>query len=353
MGQNVDNIKHMLTITFAALLLALALLAVVLRKTYSLVPARELKRQAASGNALAKQLYRAVGFGESLRVLLWIVLALAGAGSFVLFGVALNPIAAVAVVAIALWLTFSWLPSTRVTSAAMRLAAVSTPIVVWILNYVHPVLRRVTSPLLKRYVPNHSGLYELNDLLDLLDLQSKQADSRITSEEISLIREVLQFGKRKVRDVLRPRSKVKAVALTDAIGPILLDELHASGQTVFPVKKTPRSKEIVASLHLGDVGLHSTGTVEDYVSQGVTYIHESDSLADALHAFYQTKRQLFIVINSFEEYLGVITLEDILHTLVGRPLPDEKLGSHDDSAHVAARHPGKGTSLGVSDAPSD
>lgn len=328
----------MLTFTFAVLLLALAMLAVVLRKTYALVPARELKRQAAAGNSLAKQLYKAVGYGVSLRVLLWVVLALASAGSFVLFTMALAPVLAVLVVAVVLWLAFSWLPSTRVTSPATRITASTTPVVVWVLQYTDPILRRLTGPLTKRYVPSHSGLYELQDLLNLLDLQAKQPDSRITSEEIALIREVLQFGKRKVRDVLRPRSQVKAVALTDAIGPILLDELHASGQTVFPVKKTPRSKEIVAALHLGDVGLHSTGTVEDYVSSGITYIHESDSLADALHAFYQTKRQLFVVINSFEEYVGVITLEDILHTLVGRPVPDETLGSHDDSASVAARH---------------
>lgn len=334
----------MLTLTFAALLLALALLTVVLRKTYALVPAHELKRQAAAGNDLAKQLYRAVAYGVSLRVLLWIVLALASAGSFVLFTSVLTPLLAVLIVAVALWLAFSWLPSTRVTSFATRLTVSSTAVVVWVLHYSDPLLRRLTGPLVRRYVPSHSGLYELQDLLNLLDLQAKQPDSRITSEEISLIREVLQFGKRKVRDSLRPRAHVKAVALTDAIGPILLDELHASGQTVFPVKKTPRSKEIVASLHLGDVGLHSTGTVEDYASSGVTYIHESDSLADALHAFYQTKRQLFVVINSFEEYVGVITLEDILHTLAGRPLPDETLGSHNDSASVAARHPRQGVS---------
>jgi CBS domain containing-hemolysin-like protein len=329
----------MLSLLSAIVLLMLALLAVILRKAYSMVPLHELKRQASAGNQLAKQLYAAVAFGPSLRLLLWVVLALSSAGAFVLLAGSLAPLVAVLVVAVVLWLAFSWLPDTRVSSWSTRITATVTPTVVAILHTTDPVLRRIAGPFQKHQLPSHSGLYELEDMLDLLDLQSRQPDSRITTEQIDLIRNVLTFGSQKVRDVLRPRSTVKTVALNDAIGPVLLDELHASGQTVFPVKKTPRSKDVVASLHIDDVGLHSTGLVEDYVAQGVTYIHESDSLADALHVFYQTKRQLFVVINSFEEYVGVLTLEDILHTIVGRPLPDEELGSHDDSATVAARHP--------------
>jgi CBS domain containing-hemolysin-like protein len=331
----------MLSFILAVLLLAVAILIIVLRKTYGVVPELELKRQAASGNTLAADLYKAVAYGVSLRVLLWVVLALTAASGFVLLANTMPPVLSILIVAVLLWLSFSWLPSTRVTTVGTRLAQFATPAITWLLHYVDPLLQRVAYPFVRRYQPKHSGLYELHDLLNLLDLQSRQPDSRITTEEIDLIRGVLQFGDYKVRDVLRPREQVKTVALGDAIGPIILDELHASGQTSFPVKKSARSKEIVATLHLGDVGIHSKGVVEDYATAGTVYIHESDSLADALHVFYQTKKQLFVVVNSFEEYVGVLTLEDILHLLVGRPNPDETLGSHDDSAAVAARHPRK------------
>lgn len=332
---------HMLSLTFAVIFLALAVTAVILRKAYDVVPAHELKRQAASGNDLARQLYRVVGYGLSLRVLLWAVLLITSAAGFVLLARVLPGWASIITVAITLWLAFSWLPSTRLTGPGTRLAKALSPVLGRILHYIDPVLRGTVAPFVRRYRPRHSGLYELQDLLNLLELQSSQPDSRITTEEISLIRQVLQFGDQKVRDVFRPRSKVKAIALTDAIGPVLLDELHASGQSSFPVKKTARSKEIVACLHLGDVGIHSTGEVQDYVSPGVVYIHESDSLADALHVFFQTKRQLAVVVNSFEEYVGVLTLEDILQTLLGHPAANEMLGSHDDLVSVAARHGAK------------
>ena len=309
----------MLTYICIVLFLAIASVCVVLRKSYNLVPAHELKRQAASGNELATVLYRAVSFGVSLRALLWLGILIGSAVGFVLLALNVAAWLSVILIAVLVWLNFAWLPKARVSTISLQITRRLTPIVVWKLQYLDRPLR-VTARLVGRfYDQQHSGLYEVQDLLNLLDLQSQQADSRITTEEIALMRQVLSFGDRQVHQVMRPRKDIKSVALTDAIGPVLLDELHASGQSVFPVKKAPRSKEIVASLHLGDLGIHSTGTVQDYAHQGINYVNETDSLADALHAFFQTKQQLFVVIDAEQDYLGILTLEDILHTLIGQP----------------------------------
>lgn len=329
----------MLSFLFAVVLLAIAMAGVVLRKTYYFVPPRELKRQAEAGDQVARTLYRAVAYGGSLRALLWLVIAAASAGGFVVLARLAPAWMGFVAVVILLWLAFSWLPNSRVTSLGARLAVWLTPAIAWTLNHVHPLLDAPARRLQGRYAGGHTGLFERQDIIDLLDAQSRQPDSRVTAEEIDLVKHVLNFSDYKVRDVLRPRTQIKSVSAGDAIGPVLLDELHASGQSSFPVKKSARGKEIIGTLHLNDIGIHSSGTVADHMTGGVTYIHESDNLADALHVFYQTKRQLFVVVNSFEEYVGIITMEDILHQLVGRPEPNETLGSHDDPAAVAARHP--------------
>lgn len=335
---------NMLEFLAAVVLILVTVTAVILRKTYYFVPFRELKRQAEGGDDLARTLYRAVAYDGSLRTLLWLVIGLSAAGAFVLLAQVAPAWMGFLLIAILLWLTFSWLPGSRLSSPAARLAVTLTPVVVAVLNWTRPLLA-LAERVRQRYTPSHTGLFEKADFLALLDRQSRQPDSRITPEELDLVKHVLSFGDYKVRDTLRPRKLVKAVAAGDAIGPVLLDELHASGQTSFPVKKGPRSETIVGTLHLSDVGIHSTGTVKDHMHEGVTFVHEADSLADALHAFYQTKRQLFVAVNSFEEYVGVITLQDILHQLVGRPEPNETLGSHDDLAAVAARHTPKVTHI--------
>lgn len=323
------------------LFLALALTAVLLRKAYDIAPDYELKRQAMQGNALARELYRAVAYGRSLHILLWLLQIIGVSVGLVLLVSALPALLSIPIIASVLWLFFDYLPKMHAGRISTWLARKLTPVIIWKLHYLDPPFKLIARWLDRHIRPRHSGLYELQDLLDLLNLQSQQQDSRITTEEIELIRNVIGFGDQRVRDVMRPRKNIRSVAVGDAIGPVLLDELHASGQTVFPVKKTTRSKEIVGSLHLGDIGIHSTGTVQDYAAHGANFINESDTLADALHAFFQTKQQMFVVIDNEQDYLGVITLEDILHTLVGRPAPDEQLGSHTESEIVAARHEGE------------
>lgn len=323
-------------------LIVLALFGVVLYKTYFYMPLKELKRQAENGNDLARGLYRAAAYGDSLRLYLWLWIGLASAGGFVLLARMAPPWLGFAAIALLLWIAFLWLPSTRLTGVGARLALLVTPAITWKLNYLHPILGRAAG-LARRWHPReaHTHLYERDDLLELIERQRHQADSRFAPEELDFTEHVLRFRDYKVRDVLRPRKHVKSVSVTDQIGPILLDELHASGQTAFPVHEANDPAKIVATLHLGDVGIKSKGAVADHSKTGVYYVHESDSLAEALHIFHQTRHQLLVAVNSFEEYVGIVTLEDILQRLVGRSAAHEHVSDHANPTAVAARHPQK------------
>src|SRR5580765_7365684 len=68
----------MMTFILGIVLLLLALAMLVLFKTYSLVPAREIKRKARTGDTVATTVYRAVAFGPNLRVLLEVLLTVFG-----------------------------------------------------------------------------------------------------------------------------------------------------------------------------------------------------------------------------------------------------------------------------------
>jgi len=307
----------MISFLLALVFLAVAFLTATLRKVYFAVPKRELKRQAAEGNQAARELWQAVAYGRSLRVLLWIVLTLFGAWGLVLLGSVTNGLVAVIVGMLALWLLFSWLPGTRVSATAIRFAHTVNPSVVWVLQHIEPLLHRVEKPILKHYKPHHSGLYELRDLLDLLDLQAAQSDNRIATEQLLQVRAALEFGDRKVRDVVRLNAKT--VALTDAIGPILLDELHAAGQVVFPVTRTPRAREIVGCVFVEDLSIKSEGTVADYTSMGTLSLRENLKLTDALQEFLKTKKQLAVVVDAADEFVGTLTLADIMAVLLPEP----------------------------------
>ena len=325
----------------ALISLALAFISLTLRKTYYYLPEAELKRQAKSGERLATVLWRAVAYGQSLQLFLWVIIGIFAAVGFVLLARLAPPLLAFVAVALMLWMAFAWMPTTKLTRVGAYLSYWFTPTVVWLLRWLQAPLSGFIA-LVHRFYPEitHTGLYEKEDLQTLLNWQKQQADNRISEEDIELAERALRFHKYKVRDVLIPRKQVKAVSKSDAVGPILLDELHATGHSRFPVyDKTP--DDIIGTLHLMNLDeAKQGGHVSDFIEKSVAYVHESDSLADALHAIYATKHQLFVVTNSFEEYVGIITLEDIVHTLLGHPV-DNEFDGHKSIAAVAARHPAK------------
>ncbi len=328
----------MTNLIFALVLLALALGGIVVRKTYFALPLRELKRQAERHDPLAAKIYRVAAYDNSLRGLLWLFIGLTGAGSLVLLARELPIWASLLVVGPLLWIAFSLLPASRVGSLGARLTILVTPVIFWLLNYLHPTLNRGTRIVEKRYLAGrHTGLFEREDLLQLIEKQHHQADSRLSAEELEIAGRALSFDQYTVGDVLTSRKQVKVVMADDTIGPILIDELHQSGQEYVLVRDGTKGP-FVGTLAFKKLDLQSTGKVRDVMESTTYYLHENDPLSEALHAFFSTNHRLFIVVNSFEEYLGIITVENILHQLLGH-IPGDDFDQYADISAVAARHP--------------
>lgn len=322
----------------AILLLLLSIAGVVVRKTYYYLPVHEIKRRAELQDATAAQLYRAVAYGNSLRVLLWIFIALTSAGGFVLLSrQAPAWLSFLAVIAL-LWAAFSWLPASKVTKTGTKLTSLATPTLAWLLNYLHPLLSRSGDIVQRRYSAEaHTGIFEREDLLALIERQQHQVGSRLSPEELEIAKRALSFDDYKVADVFTSRKKIKIVLANDVLGPILIDELHQGGQAQVLVRDTAKGV-FVGSLDFSHLDHHKSGKVKDVMTPTVYYIHENDNLSQALHAFFVTNHAMFVVVNSFEEYIGIITLENMLRQLFGH-LPGDDFDEYSDISAVAARHP--------------
>ena len=325
---------------FGLIFIGIAIAAVVVRKTYYSTPFKELKRQAKNGDPVANVLYSAVTYGADLRALLWLIVGAASAAGIILLSNSSPFWLAFITVAALLWSVFSWLPSSRVTSLGARLTMLVTPAIVWVLRTTYPVLHRVTPKIERRMsTQSHTGVYERSDLVGLIEQQAAQEDSRLSIEELAIVQRALTFGDYLVHDSITHRSKVQTIKATETVGPILIDELHKF-ELPFAIV-LDESNEATGILTIGQLGIHSGGIVRDHMLPQVYYIHESDSLREALHAFFVTNSPVLIVTNSHEEYVGVITIESIIRLLLGH-LPGEEFEQYADRAQVAARHPRPG-----------
>lgn len=316
---------------------ALALLAMSLQRTYRRVTERELRQRAREGDELAMALFKAVAYGHSLNTVLWFLVGVTNGLLFVLIAQLLPMWLALLLIAVFIWLGFVWLPARDVTRMGTWLAVRLAPAFAWVLSYLHPLLDGINNFVGKhRPVTIHTGLYDKYDLLELLSYQRVQPDNRVQKVELELAQHALTFGDKLVRDVMIPRRVVKTVSADETIGPILMAELHDSGFSRLPVY-SGKKDNIVGTLYMHDlVGAKSGGQIAKVMRPEVYFVHEEQPLTDALQAILKTKRHLYIVVNSFEEFVGIITIEDVLEQIVGKPIIDE-FDQYDDLRAVAAR----------------
>lgn len=330
----------MFYIIATVLLAGLTLACVSLQKTYASIPLKELRRRSQKGDDFAKLLFRVSAYGLSAPVLLWLLIGLSATALFFVMARHLPNFVALLGMVSVIWLGFAWLPASPTGVVGRRLVTWTTPLLAGLLHYVYPVLSRATSGMQNRAARLlHTRLYQKEDLLELLQQQAKQADNRIPPDELMIAAGALTFGDKIVRHVQTPRSQVVAASANDAVGPLVLDELHASGHSRFPV--FAEDNQIVGILLLRDlIGQKHSGKIGQAKLHCPVYIHEDQPLLEALQAFIKTKQHLFVVVNSFEEVTGIITLEDVIEQIIGQPIVDE-FDNYEDLRAVAAHQAAK------------
>lgn len=312
---------------------------ILLYKLYNSVALVELKRQARADSKRAATLYKVAAYQASLDVFLWLIGTAAGA-ALIIWSARTNWWLAALAMVLAAWLII-WIPSPKPDGWVGALASLSSKYLAGLLSFLQPVLGRLASlmPPAGR-VHIHTGLYEKKDLLEFISSQGKQPDNRIDNTDLRIAAGAMSFGDKLVGSIMTPRRQVKFVTASDSIGPLLMDELHKSGHSRFPVVKDSAkaaSPQIVGTLYLNDlIGHDGSGKIKDLARKDVFYVNESSNLRQALAAFLKTHHHLLIVVNDFEEIAGVLSIEDVLEQIIGKQIVDE-FDAYENLRAVAAK----------------
>jgi metal transporter CNNM len=283
----------------------------------------ELKKKAQSGDKHAKEIYSLTAQGRDILVgcLLGSILAtalLAVILSSVMWGVLAILLTTALVASFGIVLPFVYGADLGFNVTA-RLAPIASKILL--------VLRPVARPfgrLIDQRLGQGSLLYSKEQLLRIIDDHTKSPYSDISPDEAALVRSSLKFGDMKISEIMVPRKVVDTVSVEDEVGPLFMDELHKSGHSRFPVYDPEKDDAIVGILYLRDlIGSKKSGSVKALMSPQVYFVHEELDLNHALNGFIKTHHHLFIVINNFEEFVGILTIEDVLEQVLGRQIVDE------------------------------
>jgi putative hemolysin len=285
-----------------------------------------LRQRADSGDRAAKLADRLMGkpqvtlattmLGANLAALLAVL-----SGALHLWGQGLAPLIAVAVIVPPLLVLGQVIPKALAQANADRVVVWLAPplaLLSWLMRPAVWVVGGFASAMTRLAGTDTRKAFVTRDELSMLIESEPETDKPdISAEEREMIANVFELSEYRVRDLMVPLSEVTALpedtALDEAAREIA-DKQHSR----MPVYRS-RVDDIVGIVHLFDVlqaGADRTATVAQ-VARPAVYVPETMKAIDLLVELQAEGNHLAVVVDEYGGAVGVVTVEDLLETIVG------------------------------------
>ena len=310
----------MSSLLLALIFLILATYLILILSAYKFLSVNEYKRRARRTDKEASNVYQVLLYGKQLDLFFWVLIGILTSWSILIMG-GHSPIFLTIVFYTAYFGFVYGIIVGQKTKLGLVTAKKISPAVYKTMSFIQPVLGRVL-PL------NHQNIieqkiYEVEDLLSFLKEQKVAVHNRIDTDVISRAIESILFKEKLVETSMTPIDQVFQVDIKDDIGPILLEELHSSGHSYFPVYEGKKNN-IVGGLYVSDIlEVKKGGKINDHVKKDVFYIHKESSLNDVISAIVKTNQNKFMAIDNTEAIVGLITASDVFRQIIGVINPSE------------------------------
>lgn len=281
----------------------------------------ELKRKIASGDTRAKRIYGVRKQGNRLLVTL-LVGNVAAISTLSLFLESITDGVMAGLLTTFLITVFGEIiPQAVFSRYAMTLGARLAWLVRIILVVFYPVAAPLAWLLDKVLGEELPTIYSRTELMGILE---EHGGSTLKTDEERIARGALTFSDKTIREIMTPRSMVTGIEQDRVLNVSTVEDLRLSGYSRFPVydESLDQVTGILYAQQLIDPDIR--GKVVDKVkSASVYFVNEDSRLDHALNAFIKTKNHLFMVVNQFSEFVGVISIEDVIEEILGVEIVDE------------------------------
>lgn len=263
--------------------------------------------------------------------------AAVGAQASILFG---ND----AVVIISIVMTFAILflseiiPKTIGAVYWKQLAPVSAHIIRVFIWVTYPIILStlfITNKISRGQADTHSLSKE--ELLESMLLS--EDDGVIDEKESDIIENILKLDKIKVAEILTPRSVVFALNENMTIKEVIATQPSIFKFSRIPVynKNIEDVKGLVLTKKIFEQALTDDTVTVGSIKKEIFQIHEKVPVAKALDLFISKKDHMFLVIDSYDQTEGILTLEDCVETILGMEIMDESDTTEDMRALAKMR----------------
>jgi len=325
----------------AVLLLSIAALFSGLTLGLLSFSVEELRRKAKLGDSEAQLVYPLRAKNYELLIALIIGNVIANAALTVVLANILPsegllmPMLAVILATVLITFFAEILPQAYLKRHGLRVGASLAPAIDLWMRFLSPLTKPLSNFVIKSIGKDQARVFTSDELVHILEEHVASDHSEIEEDELLIVKSALEFGDKLVDDVMTPRSVIVAVEASENITTGLLSELQKSGHSRIPVYEE-RLDNVVGVLYMRDLVGHVAPdlTTRAAAQTPVHFVQDQQRLDHVLNAFLKTRNHLFVVVNEFEETVGVVTIEDILEEIIGREIVDE-FDKFDDLRAVA------------------
>ncbi|MCP0914648.1 MULTISPECIES: hemolysin family protein [Legionella] len=186
---------------------------------------------------------------------------------------------------------------------------------IWFLNFCSNFLLKITG--LAR--SQHGEHFYSTDEIKLI-LSASHLHGELSKEEVEILEHTLDFADLKVTEVIRPREEMVMLNLNESVQKnmnIVMQHRYSR----YPVYDAA-TQEISGIIHVKDLftALYQHGKIPDFklLLRPVLKVPQRWSTLDLLHKFREGMPHFALVYSKKGALLGFVTLDNLLHVLIGR-----------------------------------
>ncbi len=152
------------------------------------------------------------------------------------------------------------------------------------------------------------------------------SDGTLDADEYRILTNIMQFSEVTVRDVMTPRNVVFSLS-SDMLISSVVERPELQTYSRIPVSSEQSLDEVIGYCLTRDIysaALHGRGQAQlSTLLRDVHFIPENVRLDKALEEFLKRRQHLFIVVDEYGGVEGLITMEDVVETILGAEIVDE------------------------------
>ena len=172
---------------------------------------------------------------------------------------------------------------------------------------------------------------------ELVSLLRRVPDKALSIRDRNLIAGAMSFKSRRASLVMHPCDDITFIREKDFLGPVMLDKLYKTGDTVFPVMNT--LDKVCGLLRLDKLDPKKIGksdTVAKFMEHKIAFARMDYTLEQLLAVFLRANTDYVLIIDAKEKLRGYADLDTLIAVLFNREIKDD-FDNDDSSTAVALR----------------